>query len=134
MLMAVGVDRLGDCPMTETLPDVEYYHRLLDFDWPGAVAVVHRYLAEGGDGEGVDVDVLTPALIRTGHEWERGRISVAHEHYISEVTRDLVRQHGPRVGAETPERTPVVVACCAPRERHGIGLMMVSDALRSGGM
>ena len=31
-------------------------------------------------------------------------------------------------------RAPVAVVCCVPRERHSLGLMMVADALRSGGV
>ena len=56
------------------------------------------------------------------------------EHYISEVTRDVVRQYGPRARPQAAAGAPVAVACCVPRERHGLGLMMVADALRAGGV
>ena len=64
--------------------------------------------------EGLYVDVLMPAMVHTGREWEADRISVAHEHYISEVTRDLIRQYGPRLYADLDEDGPVAVATCAP--------------------
>ncbi|HEX8200890.1 MAG TPA: cobalamin B12-binding domain-containing protein, partial [Isosphaeraceae bacterium] len=121
--------------MTVLDPDLEYYRRLLSFDWPGAIAVVDRYLAERvGDVEGLYAEVLAPALVHTGREWEQGRISVAHEHYISEVTRDVIRRHGRRLWEHAPGSGPVAVACCVPGERHTIGLMMVCDVLAAGGL
>jgi methanogenic corrinoid protein MtbC1 len=78
--------------------------------------------------------VLTPALIHTGEEWAADRISVSHEHYISEVTRDLIRQFGPEPWSGALDGGPVAVACCAPGERHTLGLQMVCDILRIGGI
>ena len=59
-----------------------------------------------------------PPWSTRGREWEAGRISVAHEHYISEVTRDVIRQYGPRTWPEAAAGGPVAVTCCVPRERH----------------
>ena len=39
--------------------------------------LVHEYLDGGGDVEGLFVDILMPAMILTGEEWEADRISVA---------------------------------------------------------
>ena len=69
-----------------------------------------------------------------GRQWQLGRISVAHEHYISEVTRELVRRYGPRMYADVPARGPVAVLCCVPGERHSIGLMMISNVFRASGL
>jgi methanogenic corrinoid protein MtbC1 len=81
---------------------------------------------------GLYSDVLEPALVDSGREWQAGRISAAHEHYISEVSLDLMRQYG--AGPEPTNPVAVAVACCVPRERHTIGLKMVADALRVGGV
>lgn len=71
-----------------------YFEALRRFDRRGAARLVQDYLDGGGHIEGLFVDVLMPAMILTGEEWEAARISVAHEHYISEVTRDLIHQYG----------------------------------------
>ncbi len=113
---------------------LDYYERLRDLDRTGAVALVQGYLSERGDVEGLYLDVLMPAMVHTGREWERDRISVAHEHYISEVTRDLIRQYGPQLWTDPASAAPVAVACCAPGERHALGLLMVSDILRGEGL
>src|SRR4051812_46855722 len=92
--------------------------RLAALDRRGAFALVDDYLAGQPDVVGLYADVLEPALIHAGGEWERNRISVAHEHYISEAARDLIRRHGPHPGSEAPEPVATAVACGSPRERH----------------
>lgn len=121
-------------------PYLEYYDHLLRLDRRQAEQVVARYLAEQGDVVGLFVDVLMAALEHTGSEWERGKITVAHEHFISKVTSDLVRRFGPRhrVGprlhASPPPEATVAVASCVSGERHSIGLMMVCDVIRAAGI
>lgn len=118
--------------MVETPPlHLEYYERLRQFDRHGALALADEFIARTGDVEGLYVDVLVPAMVHAGREWELDRISVAHEHYISEVTRELIRRIGSRLWV--PAEGPVAVACCAPGERHVLGLMMVCDMLRVAG-
>ncbi len=92
---------------------IQYFESLRRLDRRGAQQVVDGYLNGGADVEGLYIDVLMPALIHTGQEWEQDRISVAHEHYISEVTRDLIRRIGPRLWSEPNGDAPVALACCA---------------------
>lgn len=116
-------------------PHLAYFDRLLQLDRPGAMSLVDRFLKDhGGDVTSLYDKVLVPALIHTGNEWQEDRISVAHEHYISEVTRDLILRHGPRLWAAPGASQGRAVACCAPTERHILGLMMASDILRAAGL
>ena len=109
-----------------------YYDRLLRLDRPGAMLMVDQYLAERDDDvASLYAEILVPALVHTGEQWQEDRISVAHEHYISEVTRDLILRHGPRLWADPDASNGTAVACCAPNERHVLGLMMVADILRA---
>ncbi len=111
-----------------------YFAALRRFDRQAACQLVHEYLDGGGDVEGLFVDILMPAMILTGEEWEADRISVAHEHYISEVTRDLIHQYSHETWMGALSGGPVAVACCAPGERHTLGLLMIADILRAGGI
>lgn len=127
-----GVVRVHEDPMTETLPlYLAYYERLRSLDRHGAQALVDDYLAQTNDIDSLYDQVLMPAMVHAGQEWELDRISVAHEHYISEVTREVIRRIGSRQW--TPTDGPVAVACGTPGERHVIGLMMVCDILRGEG-
>lgn len=120
--------------MTAESAYLEYYEHLLRLDRRGAEEVATRFLAERDDVVALFVDVLMPAMHHVGSEWERGRITVAQEHFVSAATTDLVRKFGPRLHAGEPRDASVAVAACVPGERHSIGLAMISDVLRAVGI
>jgi methanogenic corrinoid protein MtbC1 len=120
--------------MPESALHLEYYDRLLRFDRGGALELVRAYLDGLGDVEGLYPDVLMPAMVHAGEEWAADRIGVSHEHYISEVTRDVIHRFGHARWAGVLSGGPVAVACCAPGERHTLGLLMIGDLLRAGGV
>jgi MerR family transcriptional regulator, light-induced transcriptional regulator len=75
-------------------------------------------------------DVVVPYLHELGDRWERGEVSVAHEHFASSILRGrllgLARGWGRGFG-------PAAVLACAPRERHDLGLIACGLALRARG-
>jgi DNA-binding transcriptional MerR regulator len=74
--------------------------------------------------------VLEPLLEAVGARWERGELTVAEEHVVSEAVRSrlghLLADSGGGVRG-------VVILACAPGERHELGLMMAALALRRDG-
>lgn len=112
---------------------LSYYKALRRLDRPAALAVAESYLAATGDVVGLYVDVFEAAQRYAGLEWAAGRLSVAHEHALSEVTRELVRRYGPSLWADPSADAPVALTACVPEERHSIGLMMLVDVLRGAG-
>ena len=94
-------------------------------DEPGAQAVLDRLLA-GFTTETVLRDVLLPYLHDLGGRWERGQVSIADEHFASNLLRGrlagLARGwgygHGPRA-----------VLACPPGEQHDLGLLMFGIVL-----
>ncbi len=77
-------------------------------------------------------EVLRPALVEVGERWVAGTLTVAQEHEISELTRDLVAELSNRHGG-TERREPVVVATCVADELHDLGLRMLGGVLRQRG-
>jgi methanogenic corrinoid protein MtbC1 len=82
---------------------------------------------------GVDTtleQVLCPLLRTVGERWERGELTVADEHLVSEAVRSrlgyLLSDPGGGVHG-------VAVLACVPGERHELGLMMAAIALRRDG-
>jgi len=75
-------------------------------------------------------DILLPYLHTLGERWERGEISVAHEHYASALIRGrllgLARGWGQGLG-------PTALLACAPGEQHDLGLIAFGVALRARG-
>jgi DNA-binding transcriptional MerR regulator len=70
--------------------------------------------------------VLIPYLHRLGHRWEAGEVSVAHEHFASNLIRGrllgLAQGWGRGQG-------PGAVLACAPGEQHELGLLAFGVAL-----
>lgn len=94
-------------------------------DEPGAQAALDRLLA-GFTMETVLRDVLLPYLHDLGDRWERGQVSIAGEHFASNLLRGrlagLARGwgygHGPRA-----------VLACPPGEQHDLPLLMFGIVL-----
>jgi MerR family transcriptional regulator, light-induced transcriptional regulator len=69
-------------------------------------------------------DELAPLLRRVGEAWARGELSVAQEHFASEVVRAfLVAQWRPLAEAN---RGPVALLATPAGERHELGLQMAA--------
>jgi DNA-binding transcriptional MerR regulator len=113
-------------------PDVtrlQLAEALEGFDETPAQAVLDRLLAAAT----VDVvltEVILPYLRELGERWERGEISVAQEHFASNIVRGrllgLARGWGRGSG-------PVALLACLPGEQHDLGLIAFGLALRSHG-
>jgi MerR family transcriptional regulator, light-induced transcriptional regulator len=75
-------------------------------------------------------DVLLPYLHRLGERWEAGEISVAQEHFASNLIRGrllgLAQGWGQGQG-------PLAILACLPGEHHELGLLAFGVALRRRG-
>lgn len=100
---------------------------------PGeAQAIVERALAAGAEVLDVYVDIFEPALAGIGHLWALDEITVAQEHYATEVTAELVGKLAPdrRI---PPTQGRLAVVSGTPDEQHVLGPRMVSDLLQRAG-
>jgi MerR family transcriptional regulator, light-induced transcriptional regulator len=98
---------------------------LAAFDEPAAQATVDRLFDELTT-EAVLRDVVIPVLHEVGERWERGELSVAQEHFASNVIRGrllgLARGWARGIG-------PQALLACPPGERHDLGLIAFGIAL-----
>lgn len=77
-------------------------------------------------------NIIEPALVMVGTLWEKNKLTVGEEHYISEATNKIMSQiyfHYPIVDNKNVN----VLLMCANGERHSIGLRMISDVLEQDG-
>lgn len=99
------------------------------FDDGAAHAALDRLLATF-TFETVARDVLLPFLRELGERWARGEISVAHEHFASNLLRGrllgLAREWNHGLG-------PRALLACPPGERHELALIVFGIALRAQG-
>jgi MerR family transcriptional regulator, light-induced transcriptional regulator len=99
------------------------------FDEPRAQGVFDELLALASVGV-LLADVVMPYLHDLGDRWERGELSVAQEHFASNVLRGrllgLARGWGRGAG-------PRALLACPEGERHDLGLIAFGLALRERG-
>jgi DNA-binding transcriptional MerR regulator len=99
------------------------------FDEPAAQAVIDGLLA-AATLDSVLSEVIVPFLHEVGERWERGELSVAQEHFASNVIRGrllgLARGWGAGSG-------PRALLACPPEERHDLGLIAFGLTLRARG-
>ncbi len=69
-------------------------------------------------------DVVLPFLAEVGERWERGELTVAHEHFSSNLIRH--RLGALAVGLRHDADAPVAVLACPPGERHDLVLLCFS--------
>lgn len=87
---------------------------------------------------GAVTGVVLPFLQEVGDRWEAGTISVAHEHFVS----DMLRRKLTALAAIPPAPVlqddtalaPVVLLACPPGERHDMVLLCVALMLRERGV
>jgi methanogenic corrinoid protein MtbC1 len=100
---------------------------LANFDESAAHAVVDSLLARMSLDSFLR-DVVVPYLHDLGDGWERGEVSIAQEHFASNVLRGrllgLARDWGRGLG-------PTALLACAPGEQHDLGLIAFGLALRA---
>ncbi|SFL54536.1 DNA-binding transcriptional regulator, MerR family [Paenibacillus sp. 1_12] len=76
--------------------------------------------------------ILVPVLYQMGEEWERGNVTVAQEHFSSQLVMQRITQFF-RVLPIHPD-LPKVLALCPEGEHHHMGLMLFSLFLRKKGV
>jgi methanogenic corrinoid protein MtbC1 len=86
---------------------------------------------------GAVAGVVLPFLKEVGDRWEEGTLSVAHEHFVS----DMLRRKLSALSAVPPQQvledvsapSPVVLLACPAGERHDMVLLCVALMLRERG-
>jgi MerR family transcriptional regulator, light-induced transcriptional regulator len=99
------------------------------FDEPAAHALLDRLLSTL-TVETVLRDVVLPYLHELGERWERGAVSVAQEHFASNVVRGRLASLGRGWGHG---HGPRAVLACVPGELHDIALLAFGIVLNRNG-
>jgi methanogenic corrinoid protein MtbC1 len=121
-------------PPPEALGDTAtaYVQALLARDARQARAQIEGLVHRGVRIVDIYTLVLAPALEEIGELWSLEQISVAEEHYATEVTAQLLTLLAPdRRLAPTRGRLAVVTG--SPDELHALGARMLADLLERGG-
>jgi MerR family transcriptional regulator, light-induced transcriptional regulator len=109
-----------------------YVDALVALEARRARDLVEDAAERGVPAERIYLEVLTPALVEIGECWERGEITVGHEHLATAVTSSLLAGLAPRLGARGGDGRRALVACTGG-EQHSVGSQMVADFLSASG-
>ena len=107
-----------------------YLAALVAGDGTRARHIVDTALDRGLSVADVYVDVLTPAMVGVGELWERGRLSVAYEHFATAITHGVLGALAPRM-RRPPQGGRLAVLACVPGEEHALGALMTGQFLEA---
>jgi DNA-binding transcriptional MerR regulator/methanogenic corrinoid protein MtbC1 len=130
-LAKLVVDGAGDPQPTPSLADIELAleHNFGVLDEPGAQSTLDHLFSSFGLDAALS-EVILPFLHSLGQRWASADVTVADEHFASNVIggrlRGLARGWGDGVG-------PQAVLACPPGERHELGLLCFGLLLRERG-
>ena len=87
---------------------------------------------------GAVAGVVLPFLQEVGERWEAGTLSVAHEHFVSDMLRRTLSALSAvphqKVLEDSSTPAPVVLLACPAGERHDMVLLCVALMLRERGV
>jgi len=105
----------------------EYLDYLLKGDRRSAMNIVMNMYHTGTLIKDIYLNVFQPAMLETGLLWQKGKITVAHEHFVTAATQLIMSQLYPFLfNYENSVNRNIVVSCVA-NELHEIGARMVAD-------
>jgi DNA-binding transcriptional MerR regulator len=117
----VGAGTAADQPLVDDLA-AALQHALDGFDTTSAHAALDRLLA-AVSVELATSEVLIPYLHKLGTRWANGEVTVAQEHFASNLVRG--RMLGLLREWRTPVGTPSAVLAGLPGEHHDLGLVLL---------
>jgi MerR family transcriptional regulator, light-induced transcriptional regulator len=125
-VVAASSTSIVDVPGAGAPEDPEALRHALDsFDEPAAQAALDRLLSRLSV-PAVLREVVLPYLHALGERWQQGKVSVAQEHFASNVLRGRLAGLALGWGAGAGPRA---VLACPPGELHDIPLMVFGIAL-----
>jgi methanogenic corrinoid protein MtbC1 len=120
----------------DTTTKEELWAAVEAFDAEGAEIAIAKLLWDI-PLSGAVAGVVLPFLREVGDRWEAGTLSVAHEHFVSDMLRRkltaLSSVPPQQVLADAAAYSPVVLLACPAGERHDMVLLCVALMLRERG-
>lgn len=119
----------AETPLDESY---DYYRRLLELDQAGAYSLAARYCDEHGL-DSTFADLMTPAIVLMGEDFDQGNISAQISEAVVETTRQIIVDLGTRFDKPRSGIRRRIVGLCPPREVHSLGILMLLEMLRQDG-
>ena len=105
-----------------------YLQAILDKDRTKAISIITR-LIEQGYGLVQIFRVLSEAQVEIGELWAKNIITVADEHFATQVTLDMIALASSRITKSSLRVGSAAVLSCVEGEFHYVGLKMFAEIL-----
>ena len=122
-----------DTAVLDEGPARVYLHAALEGRRDDAVRVIREAMMDDLDVSEIMLTILQPAQLELGRLWERGEISIAHEHYTTAITQLALSLLYPRLLVNRTLLGRSLVATSVGAEAHEVGIRMISDLLEQAG-
>lgn len=109
-----------------------YLKLLLNNQKDEAIEVIFNAYRAGVSLSDIYVKVLQPAQYEVGMLWQYNKISVAKEHYVTEVTKEVMTLLYPVID-KLPKNGKVLLSACLSGELHDMGLRFVTEYFKING-
>jgi methanogenic corrinoid protein MtbC1 len=107
-------------------------HALAGRDSQAAQTLIEAVVSKSIDLVDLFERVITPAAHRVGDLWHEAQISIADEHFVTQLNQRVIAIAGTLQPA--PEsRSGRVLLACPPEEEHDTGLRMIAELLTAHG-
>lgn len=103
-----------------------YLQALLRGDREGAARIVDELVSSGAELASIYEYIFQTTQYEVGRLWQTNEITVAHEHYCTAATQNIMARLYPKL-FETPKRGLRLVSCSVAQELHEMGIRMVTD-------
>lgn len=139
MFVTSAVSSLESVPMDPGEPPADesalspkagaFLQHILAGDVAKARTVIDRELAAGIPFREIYSGIFRPVLQETGRLWQQNKVTIAQEHFVTDVVRRTMEQlHTQIAGSNRISRQKkTVVAACVGEELHDVGMRMVAD-------
>ncbi|MFO7731051.1 MAG: cobalamin-dependent protein [Spirochaetia bacterium] len=104
----------------------EYLQVLLSGNQRGLFQLTDAYMTEGNSIEGYYMQLVQPVMYAIGRKWERGEISVAHEHLASAMVARIMASFYNYVELPEISKGKILISSAA-NEYHEIGAWMTAN-------
>lgn len=108
----------------------EFYDSLASLDRPRIEVLFQLAVSRKGSMRAVE-DLMVPALIQLGEEWNAGRIALSQIYMSSRICEDIVDRILPATSAERKGDPPLAIVVL--NDYHTLGKRIVQSVLRASG-
>jgi len=109
-----------------------YIDQVLRGEKAKALDTVKEAMAQGANLQDIYISIFQRTQYEIGRRWQEGQISVAQEHYVTEVTEQIMSQVFAGIRHGAGYKGPLVITCVG-NEMHEMGAKMVADFLELDG-